>query len=219
MAKTMTYTDFAGLCGVSREAISLASMRILKPALLPSPKRRGYFVIDLEHPAAVEYYRNHTTDGRSLADAAGIDDLVEPLPDVDISQYGDWSLIRLVGEFGTDERFRNWLLATKLIIEIHAKNLQTLDKEKNIICRDLVRQHIFGSINDTNQRLLIDAPKTIAKRVSAHATDGGTMEDAEKMIRAEISKHLRASQVAAMVGLVTAAERAMAPKPDNAAPV
>lgn len=208
MAKPVLYGTFARACGVTTASVSIAAQKSLRPARVRSPSRRDRYLIDVEHPAAIAYHRKHYATATPLADLAGIDDMPPP-PDVDFGQFSDWSLARVVGEYGTDERFKTWLSATKILVEIHAKNLQTLDRERRTIDRDLVRQHIFGAINDGNQRLLVDAPKSIARRVSAHAKSEGTIEDVEKMIRAEISKHLRAAQLAAVAGLAAEAGPAL----------
>lgn len=206
MAKLLLYGEFARACGVSTASVSVAATKRLKPARVPSPTRKDRHLIDADHLAARAYHARHSATATPLDEFDGVDDSLPSAPDVD-SLYESWTLARLIATFGTNEAFTNWLTATKLIVEIHAKNLATLDKEKNSISRDLVRLHIFGALNDSNQRLLINATATIAKRVSALATAGGTMEDAERICRAEISRHLKASQRAAIDGLAVQAEQ------------
>lgn len=75
------------------------------------------------------------------------------------------------------------------------------ENKKNTICRDLVRRYVFGFIAVTDQNLLVNVPKTIVRRVSAHAKSEGSLEDAERIVHDEISRRLRMFKLAVLASL------------------
>jgi len=219
--KQKTFAERAGVSTATVCKAAARGKRLAPACVMQKDDRkRKVKMIDADHPAAIKYVADQANrrlmtgapvtippkpapmptqsnrPGRPPRMAlpphpAGYSELPDFDPNQDIREYMEWPLSRIVATFGTGERFLEWLRATKILVEIHAKNLQTLNVEEKTISRDLVRLHIFGAMNDSNQRLLIDAPKTIARRISAHAKSDGTIEDAEKMVRDIISKQLR----------------------------
>lgn len=63
-----------------------------------------------------------------------------------------------------------------------------------LIARELVRTHVFGALEATNKRLLGDAAKAIASKVFNATRAKGTLEDAVRLVREEISKQLRTTK-------------------------
>jgi hypothetical protein len=59
-----------------------------------------------------------------------------------------------------------------------------------------------------NQRLLRDAPRTIAQRVSNAARSGATLEAMEKLVRDNVSSHLAHAKNSAVRVLINAGKKA-----------
>jgi hypothetical protein len=107
----------------------------------------------------------------------------------ELDEFG--SLLRpLVARFGTARSFRDYLAALKELETIREKILGNDETEGRLISRELVKTHVLGAIEAGNRRLLSDAPKTIARRVFAAAKSGGTVEDAEQLVREIVGSHL-----------------------------
>lgn len=96
----------------------------------------------------------------------------------------------LTDRFGTSRHFRDWLLSLKDIEVILEKHLGNEEAQGRLIARELVRAHVFGALNAMARRLLQDAPKTIARRLAAHFKANGTVEDAERMVRENLSSQI-----------------------------
>lgn len=100
-------------------------------------------------------------------------------------------LLPLVERFGTDTRFSDWLSSLKDIELIREKRLKNGETEGGLISRELVKTFVFGAIEAANKRLLGDAAKTIASKVFNSTRAKGTLEEAQRLVRDEISKQLK----------------------------
>lgn len=100
-------------------------------------------------------------------------------------------LLPLVERFGTDTRFADWLSSLKDIELIREKRLKNGETEGGLISRELVKTFVFGAIEAANKRLLGDAAKTIASKVYNSTRAKGTLEEAQRLVRDEISKQLK----------------------------
>jgi hypothetical protein len=100
-------------------------------------------------------------------------------------------LLPLVERFGTDTRFADWLSSLKDIELIREKRLKNGETEGGLISRELVKTFVFGAIEAANKRLLGDAAKTIASKVFNATRAKGTLEEAQRLVRDEISKQLK----------------------------
>lgn len=100
-------------------------------------------------------------------------------------------LLPLVERFGTDTRFADWLSSLKDIELIREKRLKNGETEGGLISRELVKTFVFGAIEAANKRLLGDAAKTIASKVFNSTRAKGTLEEAQRLVRDEISKQLK----------------------------
>jgi hypothetical protein len=116
-----------------------------------------------------------------------------PPPTDTVKELDEYSslLLPLVKRFGTARSFRDYLASLKEIETIREKLLGNDETEGRLISRELVKTHVLGAIEAGNRRLLSDAPKTIARRVFAAAKGGGTVEDAEQLVREIIGSHLK----------------------------
>jgi hypothetical protein len=100
-------------------------------------------------------------------------------------------LLPLVERFGTDTRFADWLSSLKDIELIREKRLKNSETEGGLISRELVKNFVFGALEAANKRLLGDASKTIASKVVNSVRAKGTLEEAQRLVRDEISKQLK----------------------------
>ncbi|HEX2871403.1 MAG TPA: hypothetical protein VHP33_09110 [Polyangiaceae bacterium] len=63
-----------------------------------------------------------------------------------------------------------------------------------LISRELVSTHVFGALEFLHKRLLGDAAKMIANKVFHSTLAKGTLEEAQRSARDELSKQLRAAK-------------------------
>jgi hypothetical protein len=93
----------------------------------------------------------------------------------------------LLKRFGTQRNFVDWLDALKKIEEILAKHLGNEETEGRLISRDLVQTSVFGAVGAMTRKLLRDSPKTIARKVYALHGAGRPIEEAEAVIRENLT--------------------------------
>jgi hypothetical protein len=86
------------------------------------------------------------------------------------------------------------LTRRKRAAEAEKLELANAQTREQLISRELVRTHVFGSQEFLNKRLLGDAAKTIASKVFNSVRAKGTLEEAQRIVRDEISKQLRATK-------------------------
>jgi hypothetical protein len=98
---------------------------------------------------------------------------------------------QLIARYGTASQFKEFLIAHKTIEAINSQMFLRAEKEKELIPKELVETFIFGAIEDVNMKLLMDAPKTILRRVIAHLKSGEDVEMGEDLIRSIISDQLK----------------------------
>ncbi len=90
------------------------------------------------------------------------------------------------------------LAVRKRSAEIMRLEIRNAKERGELISRELVRTHVFGSIESTNKRLLYDSPKTIARAVYALARNGAPIEEAERAVRDHLSSQLSAVKTTAV---------------------
>lgn len=109
-----------------------------------------------------------------------------------IREFGNMTLLEIIDKFGTDERFANWLKASKSIEDIHGARVKVAEKEGELIPRKLVETHVFAAMSDLHKRILKDAPKTIVARATEAHDSGEAKEQIEVIVRDIISNQIRA---------------------------
>lgn len=207
MARLVTRSHFAREARVSPAAITKACKGLLAPAC--EGKR-----IDLDHPAAAAYLRKKgvtpTPAPKTRAKSAPKPTAERPpaprskprarparrVPEAaddmeDVESFVDLTLRELTDRFGTETAFKDWLDARKKIADTREKELKNEETDGRLIERELVKTHVFGTLESGNRRLLGDVPKTIARRLYAMAKAGAPVEDAETIVREIISSQLR----------------------------
>lgn len=204
--RKITKATLAKEACVSRPAITKLCAGSLKPALI------GQF-IDIDHPLVIKYLnskkKSKTVKVKKKAETTQKkpskkesvnppvnpnDELEEPShysKDNNIKNIMDLTLRKILAKHGTEDRFKNWVDASKTIKDIQLKDLKIAKEKQDSIERVLVKNHIFGAIEDSNLRLLTDTPKTLATRIFAIAKAGGTIDEAEVLGRELISKQIK----------------------------
>ncbi|MHA1839308.1 MAG: hypothetical protein ACTSYO_05030, partial [Candidatus Ranarchaeia archaeon] len=144
--------------------------------------------LDIDHPKVINYIKTckakKTKDGESKEDS-------HYSKGAALEEYMDWPLRDLVARFGTDESFKRWVDAAKVLADIRLKDLKADEMMGKMIPRELVKTHIFGAIENSNLRLLSDLPKTLSQRLQAHFKSGGTTEEGEELGRELIGSQLK----------------------------
>jgi hypothetical protein len=78
--------------------------------------------------------------------------------------------------------------------EVAKLSLANAKERGNLISSELVRTHVFGTMEAMSKRLLGDAAKSIAARCASLIRSGASIEEVQRMVRDEISKQLRISK-------------------------
>lgn len=108
----------------------------------------------------------------------------------DIESFADMTLRELIGRFGTEYAFIEWLKATKHIEDINAKRIANAEKSGELVHRELVQKGVIEPVNAAHLKLLSDGSKTIANRVTALNKSGATVEEIEKFVSDQISSFI-----------------------------
>jgi hypothetical protein len=188
--------------GVSLSAVTQACDTSLRPALVGKS-------INVDHPSAIRYIKDakarKAEKKKKATTRKGIKSLdkkeakkkaLEPeeshySKDEEIKSVMDLTLRELVAEHGTDDQFKKWVDSAKVVGEIEHKNLKIAQLKGVLIPRELVKNHIFGAIENSNLRLLTDIPPTIARRLKALFKAGGTIEEGVLLVRELIGGQLK----------------------------
>ncbi|MCK5606566.1 hypothetical protein KAR91_31980 [Candidatus Pacearchaeota archaeon] len=201
--RLVSRAEVARQAGVSRKSVTLACVSKLKPAL--TGKR-----LDIDDPIVVDYIEN-AKDRRARTGVSG-SALSSPSASSSASVSGDnhyskgaaleefmeWTLRDLVAKFGTDDNFKRWADAAKVLVDIRLKDLKVDEMKGDLISRELVKTHIFGALENSNLRLLSDLPKTLSQRLRAHFKSGGTLEKGEELGRELIGSQLKSLKAMAI---------------------
>lgn len=218
MKQILTKTEFADLCGVTKQAINSQIKKSLKPALVGNK-------VDAAHPVAVAYASKrgdrprgqatpieiapnpldslggrHSFSGemRQEEDTESIDPRDIPS---DIRRLTKYTLNKLLSMFGTETRFKGWLSATKEIENIHEKRLKNETTEGSLVDRELVQHNVLNYIEEAHIKLMTDCAKTITVEVIAMHEAGDTDIDCEKYVSEQIGSFIRPMKARIAKGL------------------
>lgn len=197
----ITKSQLAELAGVKPQAITGAIKRVLHGALDGDK-------LDLNHTAVQRYIAKHTKKKtekkkvtRKLVKEGKLPRQEAPemmmlpsfigLEQDFVNELMNKSLNEIVMLYGNEERFKAWLDAWKKTIDAKAKQLDLDHKQGELIKRETVEKYVFKYWDGLQERLLNDAPKSIAMRHQAVFNSGGTVEDAEQVGREIISKIIK----------------------------
>lgn len=115
----------------------------------------------------------------------GLDPVVKDGPSgvEDIDRYANMTLREISQRFGSMSVHRDWLEMRKRQVDIQEKEIKNRELAGKLIPRELVRAHVFGAIEEANNRLLSDAARTITLRLFEMAKSGTAVEAAETTVR------------------------------------
>lgn len=97
----------------------------------------------------------------------------------------------ILSQFGDEPIFSAWLKDIKTLEDIREKRLRNQQTEGAIVSREGVKQHVLGLLEELSRRLLMDATKTLTRRVYGMANSSVPIEDAEKEVRKIIEMNLK----------------------------
>lgn len=189
MKRLLTKAQAAKRAGVDRAVITRKTKpgEELFPALVEGK-------IDAGHPAFLEFLEKRDVDPteadleapeRSDSDAHPDDG--SPQTMIDIQELR----VREIGErFGGQIEFSGWLKSLKLSEEIREKRLKNDANDGSMIDRELVKDRVFGYIDEVQRRLLADSVKTMTRQIYAAARAGTPIEECETEARATVSRVL-----------------------------
>lgn len=118
-------------------------------------------------------------------------DQVEHEVPENIEAFADMTLRELIGKFGTDLRFVDWLKASSSIETIHEKRLKNAETQGRLVSRDLVKQGVIEPINGVHTRILTDAKKSIVTEVAAMAKAGEPVSEMEAAVAEVLSSIIK----------------------------
>ena len=185
----VTAKKFAELAGVTKSAVSQSSRadRILGPAVDDRTRK-----IDLNHPAVAAYEAKlNIKINRSEFNKSPFQSSDAPQGDRPVADYDKMTLPEIIDKFGSDEGFKTWLQARKLIVEIQAKEIANAEKMGTLISKQLVENHIISPFNGAHLRILTDGVKAIAADCHALANAGEPVTSLEIAIEDILSKNLK----------------------------
>ena len=111
-----------------------------------------------------------------------------------IEPFADMTLRQLIGRFGTETAFKDWLSALKAIEDIRDKRIKNAQSEGSLIQRDLVEHHVLGSFEAAHINLMTDGAQTIAARVSAMVQAGADDAEIQRFVSDTMSKMIKAAK-------------------------
>lgn len=211
--RLISKAELAKRAGVSRAAVTKVCKGKVNKAVIDGK-------IDLDHESVVEYLKSKAATKTEVISEESISSKsptskktkIKPTndaslksenkPGVDSKKKYDpkdnalnkvlhLTLLELVTEFGTDWQFEGWVNGVKKITDIRYKNVQLAELEGSLISRELVVKVIFGAMENSNKRLLVDVPKTMARQLMAMGKAGEPIEDGEAAVRKVLSIQLK----------------------------
>ena len=139
---------------------------------------------------------------------SGFDPIVRPLDSIDIPQeiqsVADLSLREIIGLYGTNTRFIEWLNAIKAIEMIEEKRLKNAKAEGTLVARELIFDHVIEPIDATIRQMLTDGVKTIVARVVAMHEAGEDITALEELVGDQMSSFFKPMKKKIIRGLKNA---------------
>ena len=93
--------------------------------------------------------------------------------------------------FGTDSRMLDFLKGLKEMEAIREKQLKNKQLEKDVIPREYVKKHIISYLSVLQERMLQDAPRTIAARAKAMVEGNALLEEVTHTVHGLISDYIK----------------------------
>lgn len=125
--------------------------------------------------------------------ALDVDGHIVEIPE-DIQMYADMTLREIIKQFGTAQRFNDFLKAVKEIEMINERRLKNAEKQGQLVSRSLIKVGIIEPIDTAHNKLLTDGAKKIAVRCYAMAKSGKETEQLEMFVKETITSFIRPSK-------------------------
>lgn len=109
----------------------------------------------------------------------------------DIRAYADMSLKELIRRFGTDTAFCDWLGATQTIERINGDTLKNAKLSGELISRKMVKERLFGTVDELFTKLLGGAVRTMEIRTRAMHMAGEKDIKVEKYLHDHMGKLIK----------------------------
>jgi hypothetical protein len=189
MSRYLNQTQAAKHYGVKRQSIGhvMKPGKALYEAIVDRPDGR---MIDMEHPAAVEYRKHERPRTESGPRVVASREMSVADIEPEVRAYWGWTLENIVQKCGTMSAFSSLLQAADKIESIHSRRLESDRKTGELIPRDYVSRHVLGLVERICQRMLTDMPTTLSLEVHGRCSTGATVEDVREMIQAAVSDEL-----------------------------
>jgi hypothetical protein len=173
--RLVTKSKMARMAGVTRQAIGKACRGPLAGAVVGSK-------LDLDHESVRQYLAARDVPPPVLRADDSAPDVAELL---------DWTLRAIVDRFGTLDGFKGYLQACKMSEEAQKLRLHNRREMRRLVSREYVATHVIGLVEEMSLRLLRDSPRSISRRLYALAGSGADIEEAEAVVREQISSQLK----------------------------
>lgn len=111
----------------------------------------------------------------------------------DAAAIADLTVRQIAQKFGGQAQFQNWLKSLHIIENIRERRLKNEEHEGSLIERTRVESALFSLIEEQNQKLLSDLPKTLARTIRDQAISGAPVEQSEREVRDAVGKALAAT--------------------------
>lgn len=202
----LSKASFAERAGMTRGAITKSCRTILKDAVNGDR-------IDAAHPVAVAYLERPRT-GKKPSVRGPVVAKEKRKPQIpsdptesklavpeDIREFLDWTLGRVIEEFGTTQCFLDFLNAAQKLEMIHEKRLKNARVERELVNSQMVKECIIDVFEAAHMRLMTDGAKSIAAGAVSKHVSGGNAEEVERYVSDIISSHLQKLKINSMRAL------------------
>lgn len=108
-----------------------------------------------------------------------------------IQAYADMTLREVIRLYGTDQRFLEWLKATKEIEAIQANRIKNAEKVGELVNRDLIKKNVLDVLDGAFTRMLTDGAKSIAAQAHTMSKADMTVEEVEQMVSKQLTTFIR----------------------------
>ena len=188
----ITKADFARRAGVSRQMVG----KMCKPdGRLYDSISAGKIDIDSQP------VRDYSNDKNVDLSNPRIDARRTPVPpphetsmpsaDTPVENFEAMTLVELCDVFGTDERFKQWLIGRKAIVSIKSSELKIDEARGRLISRKLVEVGVIDTFNSAHLRLLKDGAKSIAAGVVSKHSAGAELSEIEAFVSDVLGSFIR----------------------------
>lgn len=108
-----------------------------------------------------------------------------------IQAFADMTLREVIQRYGTDQRFLEWLKATKEIETIQANRIKNAEKVGELVNRELMKKGVLDVLDGAFTRMMTDGAKSVAAQAHSMSQAGLPVEDIEQMVSKQLSTFIK----------------------------